>query len=50
MTRHLAAKCTPTELLFGQRRRTAMDVIKPNLARKMEHNGSNMVYNKQNRK
>ena len=49
-TAHSATNCTPAELLFGRRLRTALDIIKPSLSNNMEKNRSNMIYRAQNRR
>ena len=33
-TSHSATNCTPAELLFGRRLRTALDIIKPSFSKK----------------
>ena len=50
LTRYSGKRCTPAELLFGQRLRTASDVIKANLANKMESSQNNMINKGKNRR
>ena len=50
LTRYSAKSCIPAELLFGQRLRTASDVIKANLANKMESSQNNMINKGKNRR
>ena len=49
-TLHSATNCTPAELLFGRRLRTALDIIKPNLSNNMEKNRNDMICRAQNRR
>ena len=42
-TPHSATNCTPAELLFGRRLRTALDIIKPSLSNNMEKNRNDMI-------
>ena len=48
-TPHSATNCTPAELLFGRRLRTALGIIKPSLSNNMEKNRNNMICRAQNR-
>ena len=49
-TPHSATNCTPAELLFGRRLRTALDIIKPSLSNNMEKNRNDMICRAQNRR
>ena len=44
-----ATNCTPAELLFGRKLRTALDIIKPSLSNNIEKNCNNMICRGQNR-
>ena len=43
-----ATNCTPAELLFGRKLRTALDIIKPSLSNNMEKNRNGMICRAQN--
>ena len=49
-TAHSATNCTPAELLFGRRLRTALDIIKPGFSNNMEKNRNDMICRAQNRR
>ena len=50
-TSHSATNCTPAELLFGRRLRTALDIIKPSFSKKKkEKNRNGMICRAQNRR
>ena len=49
-TPHSTTNCTPAELLFGRRLRTALGIIKPSLSNNMEKNRNNMICRAQNRR
>ena len=48
-TSHSATNCTPTELLFGRRLQTPLDIIKPSLSNNMDKNHNDMICRAQNR-
>ena len=50
MTPHSTTNRVPLELIFGQRLRTTMDIIKPNLARTIKKNPDNKICYSGNRK
>ena len=47
-TPHSATNCTPAELLFGRRLRTALDILKPSLSNNIEKNCNSMICRAQN--
>ena len=50
-TSHSATNCTPAELLFGRRLRTALDITKPSFStKKKEKNRNGMICRAQNRR
>ena len=49
-TPHSATSCTPAELLFGRKLRTAPDIIKPSLSNNMKKNCNGMICRPQNRR
>ena len=49
-TPHSATSCTPAELLFGRRLRTALDIIKPSFSNNMEKNCNDMIRRAPNRR
>ena len=45
-----ATNCTPAELVFGRRLRTALDIIKPSFSNNMEKNCNDMICRAPNRR